>query len=127
MDHAEAAAATAAAHARPVDEVLAREVLARLLLDQGRPGAALAASAAALTLAEAIDARPLIWRVRAGRAAALAQLGHGDEAATEYRTAAGAIRTLADTIPDAALRLGYLADPTVAAVLARAESATGGV
>jgi hypothetical protein len=90
----------------------------RILLRLGRPADALARAAEALPLAEEMSALPMLWRVQAARAEALAALGEVEEATRAYAAAAAVIRTLAGTIPDSALKEGFLTSPQVAAVLA---------
>jgi hypothetical protein len=68
--------------------------------------------------------RPLLWRIRAAKAQALEMLGEMEEAAQEYRVAAEIIRELADTVPDAKLRQGFLADAFVASIIAASGSGT---
>ena len=69
--------------------------------------------------ADRMGARPLAWRLRAARAAALEALGRGEEAATERHAAAMIVRELAATIEDDALRCRFVAKPEVVAILGR--------
>jgi hypothetical protein len=65
---------------------------------------------------------PLIWRLRATKARALARLGQSPMATQEYQAAAAVIEQLAATISDAELRHGFLNDPLIASIMAAAQA-----
>jgi tetratricopeptide (TPR) repeat protein len=98
------------------DYVTTLEVKLRILVRLGRP-AALDLSNEALRLAEEMSYLPQVWRIQAARAEALAQLGDAAGAAQARGAAAEVIRVLAQSIDEAALRQGFLADARVAVVL----------
>jgi hypothetical protein len=64
--------------------------------------------------------RPLVWRIQAVRAEALAQLGDAGGAAQARGAAAEVVRVLAERIDDAVLKEGFLSAPQVAALLGEA-------
>jgi tetratricopeptide (TPR) repeat protein len=100
-----------------------QEVQLRILLRLSRWQEAVTLSSGALRLAQEMSALPMVWRVQAARAEALAALGETEEAMRTYVEAAAVIRALSGTIPDSALKKGFLASPRVAAVLAAAPEA----
>ncbi len=71
----------------------------------------------ALRMATEIRSLPIVWRLQAARAEALAMLGNTDAATQAYAAAAGVIRTLADSIPDATLRKEFLSNAQVASIM----------
>jgi hypothetical protein len=77
-------------------------------------------------MAEGLGYRPLLWRIRAAKAQALETLGDGEAAAQEYRVAAEIVHELAETIPDAELRRGFLADAFVSSIIAASASSSRG-
>jgi tetratricopeptide (TPR) repeat protein len=84
------------------------ELQARILIEMERAGDALAYADEALRLAEAMHGRPLVWRVQATRAQALAALGDRNAAGQAYRLALDVVRELAEAIPEAGLRQRFL-------------------
>jgi class 3 adenylate cyclase/tetratricopeptide (TPR) repeat protein len=97
-----------------------QEVQLRILSRLSRWEEAVTRSSGVLGLAQEMSALPMVWRVQAARAEALAALGEAEEAARAFAAAAAVIRTLAGTIPDSALKEGFLTGPRVAAILAAA-------
>ena len=63
---------------------------------------------------------PMVWRIQAAKAQALTRLGDTTGAAQAYETAAAVIRQLAETIPDAALKHGFLLNPLVSSLMTAA-------
>ncbi len=102
---------------RPRQTAIA-EQRSRALLLLGRAEEAVAAADAALPLAEAMQYHPMVWRLRAARAAALAALGRPEAAAVDRRAAAAIVRELAATIEDEELQRGFLASQDVSALVA---------
>ncbi len=72
-------------------------------------------------VAERMSYLPLIWRLRATKAQALAKLGQNSMATLEYQAAAVVIERLAATIGDAELRQGFLDDLLVVSIMAAAQ------
>ena len=60
---------------------------------------------------------PMVWRIRAAKAQALGMLGDAEAAAREYEAATAVIQKLADTIPDAELKGGFLSNPLVSSII----------
>ena len=117
VQEAKRAAADAEGEGRRPTQASALELVARALLRLDRPEDAVSLAEEGIALAEEMSVSPMMWRLRAGKARALQMLGQRDAARQEYEAAAATIRVLADSIPDAQLREGFLADPSVAAVL----------
>jgi tetratricopeptide (TPR) repeat protein len=120
LARAEEAASEAGALGHTPDQVVALELQVRSLLRLDKPEDALALAGEALRLAEALRFLPLVWRLRGGRAQALAKLGKTEAAAQEYGAAAAVIQTLAGTIGEATLRDGFLSNDAVSSILAAA-------
>jgi hypothetical protein len=117
LGQAEKAGAEAEARAWKPSYVAALELQLRVLLQLDRPADVISLANRGLEVAEKMEHRPLIWRVRSARAQALAALGDAVAAAQDYKAAAAVVRELADTIGDAQLVRGFLSNPTVAKVL----------
>jgi len=66
----------------------------------------------------------MVWRLSAVKAQALTRLGNIGEAAAAYQAAAAVIRQLAETIPDAALKHGFLSNPLISSIMAAAHERT---
>jgi len=98
-------------------QMAALEVKLRILLALDRPSEAAAMADDALRMATEIRSLPIVWRLQAARAEALAMLGNTDAATQAYAAAAGVIRTLADSIPDATLRKEFLSNAQVASIM----------
>jgi tetratricopeptide (TPR) repeat protein len=128
LDEALRQAETAASQAeqsgfRPA-AVSALEVQVRILLRLHRPADAVALADEALRAVEEMHYVPMVWRLSAAKAQALTRLGHTVEAAAAYQAAAAVIRQIAETIPDAALKHGFLSNPLVASMMAAAHERT---
>ena len=128
LDEALRQAETAAAQAeqtglRPAT-VSALEVQVRILLCLNRPADAVMLADEALRAAEEMHYLPMVWRISAAKAQALTRLGITAEAAAAYQAAAAIIRQLAETIPDAALKHGFLSQPLVSSIMAAAHART---
>ena len=104
--------------------ISALEVQVRILLRLNRPADAVALADEALRAAEEMHYLPMVWRLSAAKAQALTGLGNTAEAATAYQAAAVIIQQLAETIPDAALKHGFLSPPHVASIMAAAHKRT---
>ena len=104
--------------------VSALEVQGRILLRLNRPVDAVALADEALRAAEEMHYLPMVWRLSAAKAQALTRLGNTAEAAEAYQAAAAVIRQLAETIPDAALKRGFLSNPLVSSIMATAHERT---
>jgi tetratricopeptide (TPR) repeat protein len=104
--------------------VSALEVQVRILLCLNRPADAVALADGALRAAEEMYYLPMVWRLSAAKAQALTRLGNIAEAAAAYQAAAAVIRQLAETIPDAALKHGFLSNPLVSSIMAAAHEST---
>ena len=100
------------------DYVAALQVRARALLQLDRFQDTVAPADAGIQMAEEIKYLPMAWRIHAVKAQALEELGDAATAAREYEAAAAIVCKLADTIPDAELKQGYLSDPQVSSILA---------
>jgi hypothetical protein len=120
LQQAEAVASYAEQHGLKPEYLWALEVQVRALLRLDRADHALTLANAAVLLAAEMSAPSLVWRVQAVRGEALTALGEAQEATRIYAAAAAVIQALAGTIPDSALKEGFLASPKVATVLARA-------
>ncbi len=128
LDEALRQAGTAASQAeqrgfRPA-AVSALEVQGRILLRLNRPADAVAFADEAIRAAEEMHYVPMVWRLSAAKAQALTRLGHTAEAAAAYQAAAAVIRELAETIPDAALKHGFLSNPLVSSIMSAAHERT---
>ena len=128
LDEALRQAETAASQAdqrgfRPA-AVSALEVQLRILLRLNRLADAVALADEALQAAEEMHYLPMVWRLSAVKAQALSRLGNTAEAAAAYQAAAAVIRQLAETIPDAALKHGFLSNPLVSSIMAVAHERT---
>lgn len=104
--------------------VSALEVQVRILLRLNRPADAVALADEALRAAEEMHYLPMVWRLSAAKAQALTRLGNTAEAAAAYQAAAAVIRQLAETIPEAALKHGFLSNPLVSSIMAAAHERT---
>jgi class 3 adenylate cyclase len=128
LDEALRQAETAASQAdqrgfRPT-AISALEVQGRILLRLNRPADAVVLADEALGAAEEMHYVPMVWRLSAAKAQALTRLGHTAEAAAAYQAAAVVIGQLAETIPDAALKHGFLSNPLVSSIMAAAHERT---
>jgi tetratricopeptide (TPR) repeat protein len=117
LQEAQRAATEAHANGARPSRAAALELELRALLELNRPAEALPLAEEGLRLATEMSYRPMEWRLHAAKAQALGKLGETDAAAQEYERAAAILRELADTIPDAELRQGFLADPLAASVI----------
>jgi hypothetical protein len=104
--------------------VSALEVQVRILLRLNRPADAVALADEAHRAAEEMHYLPMVWRLSAAKAQALTRLGNTAEAAAAYQAAAAVIRQLAETIPEAALKHGFLSNPLVSSIMAAAHERT---
>jgi len=118
LQQALSACAQAEEGGRRPDQVSGMELQARILLQLNRPGDVPGLADAALRMAEEMGYQPMVWRLRAAKARALAMLGQAEAAAQEYETAAGVILKLTETIGDVDLKRGFLSDPLVSSILA---------
>ncbi|HEV2054457.1 MAG TPA: adenylate/guanylate cyclase domain-containing protein [Methylomirabilota bacterium] len=84
-----------------------------ILLRLNRPTDVVVLADSVLAVAEAMSYRPMLWRIRAAKAQALATLGNGTGAAEESHAAAAVIRELSETIPDEELKRGFLARASI--------------
>jgi hypothetical protein len=75
-----------------------------------------------------MDYRRILWQIQRTRGDACLALGDRDAAAESYQRAAAALQAVADTIPDAQLKNGFLSNPVAVSTLktARAEDEEGG-
>ena len=121
---AETAASQAAQRGCRPAAVSALEVQVRILLRLHRPADAVARADEALRAAEEMHYLPIVWRIMAAKAQALTGLGNTAEAAAAYQAAAAVIRQLAETIPDAELKHGFLSNPLVSSIMAAAHERT---
>ncbi len=119
---AEKLVAASEANGRGRDYVPALELKARALISLGRPAEALSLLDGALTRARDMDYRRVIWRVQRTKGDAYSALGDRDAATGSYQEAAAVLRTLADTIPDAQLKNGFLSSPVVVSTLKAAQA-----
>jgi hypothetical protein len=104
--------------------VAALELQLRVQLRLDRPGDVVSLADVGVQMAGELGYRPLLWRIRAAKAQALEMLGEMEAAAQQYRVAAEIIRELADTVPDAELRQGFLSDAFVSSIIAASGSGT---
>jgi tetratricopeptide (TPR) repeat protein len=104
--------------------VSALEVRLRILLRLNRPADAVVLADEALRAAEVMHYLPMVWRIRTAKAQALTRLGNTAEAAQAYQAAAAVIQQLAQTIPDADLKHGFLSNPLVSSIMAAAHERT---
>jgi tetratricopeptide (TPR) repeat protein len=121
LDEALRQAETAALQAkqsgfRPAS-VSALEVQLRILLRLNRPTEAAALADEVLRTAEEMQYFPMVWRIQAAKAQALTRLGDTAGAAQAYEAAADVIQQLAETIPDAELKDGFLSNPLVSSIM----------
>jgi tetratricopeptide (TPR) repeat protein len=110
------------ASGRGREYVPALELKARALISLDRPAEALPLLDEALTRATEMDYRRILWRVQRTRGDAHSALSDSEAAAGSYQEAAAVLRALADTIPDAKLRDGFLSNPIVMSTLKAAQS-----
>jgi tetratricopeptide (TPR) repeat protein len=104
--------------------VSAIEVQVRTLLCLNRLAEAVALADEALRAAEEMHYLPMVWRLSAAKAQALTRLGHTAAATAAYQAAAAVIRQLAEAIPDAALKHGFLLNPLVSSIMAATHERT---
>jgi class 3 adenylate cyclase len=123
-DEAFAQAGEAARYAAERDwapEVVAAiEVQSLVLLEMDRPAEALALAADALQQAEAMGARPMVWRLQALQARAHRRLNDHGSARLALAEAAEVVQALAASIPDPADQRRFLESAEVSSVLAGA-------
>jgi tetratricopeptide (TPR) repeat protein len=100
-------------------DVSALELQLRVLLELGKSGEVIPLADKGVRMAEEMAYRPLVWRLRAAKAQALAQLGDAGAAAQEYEAAAAVVRKLADTIGDPQLKQSFMSNSSVSSVLER--------
>jgi tetratricopeptide (TPR) repeat protein len=93
----------------------------RALLQLRRPEEVLSLAQEQIQQAEVNGHRSMLWQLRSALARALEMLGDAEAATQEYRAAAETIRELAQTIPDAELKHGFLADPMVSSIIAASD------
>jgi len=93
------------------------ELKCRILLKMDRPAEVIPVADSAIAIAERYKYISDLWRIRASKARAFEMLGDAEKAAEEYKVASAIIRTVADTIPQPALKQTFLSDPTVSSVL----------
>jgi hypothetical protein len=122
LTQAELGAARAAADGRLPDELSAKLVLFQTLLYLNRAADVIEPAGETIATAESLGHLPMVWRLRAARAAAHLRLGDSVSAAVDHAVAAAVLTTLAATIDHAELRTGFESDPDVAAVLAAARA-----
>jgi tetratricopeptide (TPR) repeat protein len=99
--------------------VAALELQLRALLLLDRPEDVISLADKGIRMAEEMEYRPLLWRVRLAKAQALAALGARAAAAQEYKASAAVIRALANTIDDAQLKRGFMSNTSVSMALER--------
>lgn len=126
LQAAERSASLAEERSGKPGELAALELKLRVLLRQDRPADAIRLADELLPMAEGMSYLPMVWRLRAAGAQAQAALGNRAAASEEYQSAATVIQRLADTIPDAGLKAGFMADPLVASILAAARGPVPG-
>jgi hypothetical protein len=124
LRHAETAASQAEQSGFRPAAVSALEVQLRILLRLNRPAATVALADEALRAAEEMRYLPMVWRIRVAKAQALTRLGNTAEAAQEYQAAAAVIQQLAETIPDAELKHGFLSNSLVSSIMAASHERT---
>jgi len=117
LTRAETVAESANSRGRTPGYLFAREIQTRALLRLGRPDEALTVVNAALPIAREMGGLPLVWRLLALKATALARLDPPSEAGLASAAAGEVIQSVAQTIDDAELRRGFLESPDVAAAL----------
>jgi hypothetical protein len=98
--------------------VSALELQARILIELGRPAEALSLANTGIQMTNDMGARSILWRIRAAKAQALEILGDAEAAAKEHQAATEILYDLARTIPDDALRQGFLTDALVSTIIA---------
>jgi tetratricopeptide (TPR) repeat protein len=116
LRQAEAACAQAEENGCKLDTVAAVEVRLRALLGLDRPGDVIPLAEETIQVAQEQGYRPLVWRMQAAQAQALEMLGDAEAATEAYQAAAALIRELADTIPDTALRRGFMSNTRVSSI-----------
>ena len=121
LQHAEKARFEAEEDGRRPDHVSALELQSRILLRLDRHKDATALADAGIQMAEEMSYLSMLWRVRAAKAQAIAMLGNNEEASQEYEAAAAVIRKVADTIPNAELKQGFMSSPLVSSIIANSQ------
>lgn len=117
QQHAKRARAIAERSGRRPDMALALELEARIQLAAADGEGALQSAHAGVELAEALNCRPLLWRLLARKAEALDGLSRTDEAQRERERSAQLILELADHVSDEAQRVAFLGSPAVVRIL----------
>ncbi len=100
---------------RPV-YVSALELQLRILLKLDRTGEVISLADKGAQMAEQMAYRPLVWRIRAAKAQALALLGDDGAAAQEYEAATAIILEMADAIGDSQIKHAFMSNTAVLAV-----------
>jgi hypothetical protein len=98
------------------------EIRARVLLELGQARKALPLIDAGLATANEMGYLPTMWRLYAAKARATEMLGDDEGAAQAYVSAAQIVHKLAETIPDAAHKGGFLSDTLTSSILNAAGS-----
>jgi tetratricopeptide (TPR) repeat protein len=109
LQYAEAAREDAQAAGTGPDEVAALELQIRVLERTGEAASIFPLVDGAIGMAEEMNYRAMLWRLRAAKSRALELLGRRDGAEMERSAALALVWELAVTIPDAGLRNGFLA------------------
>ena len=103
------------------DQASALEIKARTLMQMDKSEDALACADNGIKMADDMSYLSMLWRLRGTKARILEKLNRSEEAAQEYAASAEIIQKLADTIPDAELKQGFLSNPLVASIIAASD------
>lgn len=120
LAHAEQAAREAGDHDWTPQVVAALEVQSLALLAMNRAADATTIAGDGVRMAEAMGARPMVWRLQALKSRAHRHLNDQESARRVLAEAAGIVRALAASIPDAADQRRFLASLEVSSILAGA-------
>jgi hypothetical protein len=97
--------------------VSALELQARVLLRLERPTDVISLADTAIRMAAEMGCLPMLWRIHASKAQAMAMLGRAQASRQAYQAAAAILLQLADAIPDADRRHSYLSSALVSSIL----------
>jgi len=97
------------------------ELQARILMQMDKPEDALARADNGIKMADDMSYLSMLWRLRGTKARILERLNRSEEATQEFAAAAEIIQKLADTVPDAELKQGFLSNPLVASIIAASD------
>lgn len=98
----------------------ALEVESLALLAMNRAAAAARIAQDGVQIAEAMGALPMVWRLQALKSRAHRHLNDQESARRALAKAAGTVRAVAASIPDAADQQRFLTSPEVSSILAGA-------